>query len=992
MDAAFTSIAFADTARAESNLDRLEQRLPGKLWGTLPALLAQVPDPDAALNYLERYVTCASDGTLRFIARHPAALHHLLQIFAFSRFLSETVVQQPDLVQWLERTSPHGSLERIKSPEDLHEEFARFEAVLLDVPFAVVLARFKRREYVRIMLRDVLGLATLAETTLELSHLADALLQRALRYCEQKLQNAYGAPQIVDLAGRIQPVQMAVLSLGKLGARELNYNSDIDLMFLYGSEGVTAGGAAGSISNSEYFVRLAQGILKEISEVTPEGAVFRVDLRLRPLGGEGDLAIALGPALDYYRQRAQQWELQMLIKARCSAGDAELTRRFLRELQALIFPPAQSALDPKAIGALEAVLNARQAISRELQRKSGHAAAWNVKLSPGGIRDIEFLVQCLQRMHGGSDPWLAAPAAASTLVALQRLHDKGFLSGRDFFRLGTAYQFLRKVEHRLQLRDGLQRHTLPQTPDALDRLARRCGIEPAAAGRPPGEQLLQRLRQHFAEVREIYGRVLRTPGDGAERSEPLASSTAEAGKLPLPSRLYREPSKLADTAKAVYAEAGPLARRGLRHFLDSAVLSVEALRALETHPEWIARCAELFERSDWLAATLARHPHEVCVLADPGLTAFRGPLLEGFPIEGQPCGEAERREAELRLRQNYRRAQFAVAVRAVHGDSQPFETFDALTRLAEDVLRAALSLVAAEDTVTSFAPETMPFCVLALGRLGTAEFDVASDADLIFVVRDKLSAEQREPWRRLAERYVNFLSSHTREGLLFPVDTRLRPHGKEGDILHSNSSLVTYFQNDAAAWEASAFLKARPVAGNLQLGTEAASEVLYECRARFCDEAALAEQLHTTRTKLESESTGARAKGEFKKVAGGFYDIEYILGFLTLRRLPGAPAGHALRQIAALESVSALGSREAQSLRAAAQLYRAVDHAHRMITGRTANRVPEPALAARIAALLDLWRIPVSSHDAGPYERLLAAIAAARDEVRRLYEELFHLR
>ncbi|MCL5288466.1 MAG: hypothetical protein M1453_10795, partial [Acidobacteria bacterium] len=190
MEAAFSSIAFAEPARAEANLELVEKRLPGNLWATLPALLAQVPDPDGALNFLERYVRGAAEAVHDYVSRNPAALHYLLVIFSYSRFLSETLVQQPELILWLHRTGPRENLERVKTPEELHEEFARFEAVTLSQPPAVILARFKRREYLRITLRDVLGIATLAETTMELSHLADVLLQRALRACEHTLANS----------------------------------------------------------------------------------------------------------------------------------------------------------------------------------------------------------------------------------------------------------------------------------------------------------------------------------------------------------------------------------------------------------------------------------------------------------------------------------------------------------------------------------------------------------------------------------------------------------------------------------------------------------------------------------------------------------------------------------------------------------------------------------------------------------------------------------
>src|SRR5215471_16462177 len=292
MNAAFASISFAEPSRAEVNLALLERCLPSNLWATLPALLAQLPDPDGALNFLERYMSQESEverasqsvaSAVAYLRRHPAALHHLLLIFSYSRFLSETMIQQPDLIIWLDRPVRHGrwptqTLDRIKSPEDLHEEFARFEATSLDRPPAVLLARFKRREYLRIMLRDVLGLATLTETTLELSHLADVLLERALRIAEQRLQHTYGAPHYLEASGNRNVARFAILSLGKLGGRELNYSSDVDLMFLYGRDGETSGGSSGVITNAEYFVRLAQSVVKLITEAHAEGSVFRVDL------------------------------------------------------------------------------------------------------------------------------------------------------------------------------------------------------------------------------------------------------------------------------------------------------------------------------------------------------------------------------------------------------------------------------------------------------------------------------------------------------------------------------------------------------------------------------------------------------------------------------------------------------------------------------------------------------------------------------------------
>jgi glutamate-ammonia-ligase adenylyltransferase len=982
MDAAFTSIAFAEPTAAEANLERIEQRLPARLWAALPSLLAQVPDPDGALNYLERYLRAASPHILRELERAPAALHYLLVIFSYSRYLSETLIQQPELIGWLYRPpTPTGrsALERLKSPDDLHEEFARFSATAFDLPTPVVLARFKRREYLRIMLRDVLGLATLAETTLELSHLADVLLERALRICTQKLQNAYGTPQYTDTEGHRQTASLSVLSLGKLGGQELNYASDVDLMFLYSHDGETSGGPAGVVSNSEFFVRLAQAILRLVTEMTAEGAVFRVDLRLRPQGGEGDLAISLPAALHYYRNRAREWELQ--IKARCSAGDPAPARTFLREVQPLIFRHEFH------LAAVEAVLNAREEMTRALRRKSGRTALpWNVKLSPGGIRDIEFLTQCLQRLYGGRDPWLVGPAAASTLRALGRLHDKGYLSGRDFFRLNTAYEFLRKVEHRLQLLDGLQQHTLPEDAVELEKLARRCGLEPAE-GRSAAQQLLHRLQQHFTEVREIYQRLLAKPADSLmAESEPEAVRATTPGSALL-RRLRREYPVVAESVQRLgESGADPHLRRGLDRFLSAAVLNPELMQQLAVHPDWLARAAELFARSDLLAEMFSRHAGEIALLADseaaPADSPFDVPATA--PLE----------EGMHRLRVEYRRRWLRVVARAVSGRTGPFETFAVLTGLAEQALHASLALAAAEmgRELEGGKLEQAPFVVLALGRLGSGEFDVASDADLVFVAEETLTAQQREPWRRLAERFVHVVSSHTREGLLFPVDTRLRPRGTEGDLVQSLAYVREYFAHQAQGWEAATYLKARPVAGNPELGATVVQQILERVRERFRNRARLAAELHHTRERLEREGTGLHAKGEFKKLSGGFYDIDYLLAFLFLTERAEPVGGNVLRQLATLEAAGLLSAEPAQTLRSAALLYRSIDHAVRLLTGHAASRLPEPAQAARVMRLLDSWGLPLAPVESveapSAAEMLENNVERARQQVRALYARI----
>jgi len=986
MEAAFSSIAFAEPARAETNLALIGERLPRGLWDTLPTLLAQVPEPDQALNYLERYLRDLPARVAERLEGNAIALHYLLVLFSHSRFLSETILQQPELILWLHaprRPGPAAKdrLERIKSPEDLQEEFARFHATHFDEPAAVVLARFKRREYLRITLRDVLGHATLAETAVELSNLADVLLECALRMAEQKLENSYGRPQFTDAAGRRHATRLTIFSLGKLGAQELNYSSDIDLIFFYGHDGETSGGASSRIANAEFFVRLAHAVLKLITDPTGEGAVFRVDLRLRPEGNDGDLAMSFPAALRYYRERAREWELQALIKARPSAGDLSGGTRFLREVQPLIYRPEFH------FAAVEAVLNAREEITRQLERQSARTITrqqlWNVKLSPGGIRDIEFLAQCLQRLYGGADPWLAAPAAHSTLLALQRLHDKGHLSARDCFRLSTAYQFFRRVEHRLQLRDGLQTHTLPESPQALELLARRSGVE-AAGERSAGAQLLHRAEQHFAEVREIYERVLFGSLDRADMSS-AASAAPGHRQTFLDGRLAAEYPAVEQAVLEAEWAADPDARRGMRQFISSALLDPGLMARLAAHPEWICSAGELFRRSDLAGEMLARHPEEIELVIRAEAEAAPAPCLAA---PASLAGGLDRGMAALRS--SYRRAVLLTAVRALSGAAQPFETFAAFTGLVEEALARTLDWIAQDEFAGGpselRAPlAESPLAVIALGRLGSSEMDIGSDADLIFVADARLSSDDREPWRRLAELFVNVASSHTREGLLLRTDTRLRPLGAEGEIVQSAAYVCDYFRSKAQPWEAATFLKARPLAANRELAAGLIRDVWSILLDRFGSEPGTEELrsgLAHTRELLERQAARPHDKAGFKNESGGFYDIDYLTAFLFISHRLAPPGGHILRQIAALESAGALASARAQTLRSAALLYRSVDHAIRLVTGHPAERVPELPLARRVARLLADWQIPQA-------DSLARAIDEAREQVRALYKQIF---
>ena len=428
-------ISFQDRQSARQNFERVSAKLSPMLADALPGLLADSTDPDSSLLLFDRLIGESSPEIVRLIESHPFLAHYAIAVFGQSRYLGETLIQNTDLLPTFLREK---KLDKSFGHEEFSEGLARFRSRSFDRDNSLLLARFKRREYVRIMLRDVLKIAPLAETTAEISCLSDVLIQEALREAESAMEHRYGLPQHLDASGRAVNTPFTVLSLGKLGGNELNYSSDIDLLYVYGAGEEPSGST--SISNREYFIRQAQMLTEILSRPTAEGPVFRIDLRLRPQGNEGELAISLSNALRYYAETAHDWERQALIKVRNSAGDIALAREFIRRVQPQVYSEQVN------FAAIKTALVAREKIDRKRRKQAATEGyeSIDVKIDRGGIRDIEFLVQCLQRVYGGAEPWLRS---GGTLFSLQKLHDKRHISGHDFHELTSAYSFLRHLEH-----------------------------------------------------------------------------------------------------------------------------------------------------------------------------------------------------------------------------------------------------------------------------------------------------------------------------------------------------------------------------------------------------------------------------------------------------------------------------------------------------------------------------------------------------------------
>ncbi|HEX9931007.1 MAG TPA: hypothetical protein VGB02_20905 [Pyrinomonadaceae bacterium] len=469
-------------------------------------LTTDLPDAESAKRFfseLESKHRSEANKLLR--EQNRGLLSDVLALSAWSPFLATTLLQHPEYIVWLGRNRRE---KQNRTPEDLLESLARFALTNSALDTHTLLARFRRRELLRIYLNDIRNLVTIAETTEELSNLADACLEHALRVARQELDNRFGVPLESDEKGKARRGEFCVVALGKLGSRELNYASDIDLLFLYSSDGMTSGtGARGSVSNREYFVKLAEKLTNIVGSQSNEGAAYRVDLRLRPHGRVGGLAISIQEAANYYKQTARDWERQVLLRSRSAAGDAPLFRRFWSEIESFVYRTDVSVED-----ALAAVRLSKQKINQEQRAENG----FNVKLGTGGIREIEFIAQALQLARGGSDAWLRAP---HTLIALRRLADRAYLAENELAALSDAYVFLRRLEHRLQMEHGLQTHAVPDDGEKRRLIARRMNFSET-------ESFDESLSIHTAAVNRIFEKVFRVRnadyGVGIENADLIA--------------------------------------------------------------------------------------------------------------------------------------------------------------------------------------------------------------------------------------------------------------------------------------------------------------------------------------------------------------------------------------------------------------------------------------------------------------------------------------
>ena len=823
-----------------------------------------------------------------------------------SDFAFETWRSQPQLL------APQG-LERLRASADAS---ARIEALKLDPDEAACMAalrRFRHAEALRLVFRDVNGLDDLPETLSATSVLYEALLGAALEWSERSLAVRYGHARDAD--GVLQ--RLIVVGFGKLGGSELNFSSDIDLVLAYPQAGESDG--ARVLDNSEYFVRMGRQLVRLLHEPTTDGICARVDLRLRPFGNAGRLALPFAAMEQYYQREGRDWERYAWIKARTVAGDRNAGKQLQEMLRPFVY---RKYLDYTAFAGLREM---KALINAEVARKD---LADNLKLGPGGIREIEFIVQLVQLIRGGREPSLRVRGLLPALTACEA---RGHIPASRARALRQAYIFLRRLENRVQMLRDAQTHDLPEDDLARERLA-------LALDYPAWEPLAGELAKHRDIVANEFAAML-MPEGGAKASVPAADAIlwqracdesldagvleasgfkpgAEAAdallKLPQASQLRAMPARarelldhlmpqLLAAARDTSAPVPSLLR--LCRLVQTVARRPSYLALLEEQPSARKRLAQLFADSAFLAERVIAQPLLLDDVLDPRIDQLPLKRADISAEIARVLTTLDEREAEAELeRINEFKSSIAFRLGLAFNDGRAdaVATARRLAALAESAVNAIAALAEREVIAAHgrLPGEGSGFSILGYGSLGGEELGFASDLDLVFVfdgqraqaISDGARPLEGSRWyQRLTQRVMNWLTVLTRAGRLYEVDTRLRPDGSKGLLVGSLEAFVAYQESRAWTWEHQALLRARPVAGDAALNAELA-DVRRRTLAVPRDRTAVLAEVSSMRQRWRAErDRSSDTLIDLKQGQGGLLDIEFALQGLVLAHASQSP-------------------------------------------------------------------------------------------------------
>ena len=868
-------------------------------------------DPERARHYLDALE--AAGGGPALSGPSPEQARILTALFSGSEALSALLAARP---QWL-NVLDEASLEHPRRKQGLRNEAAGWLKPLLERgDYALALERtrqFKQRELLRIGARDLARLGEVSEITGELSDLADVCLESVWQVCHQQLTQRCGCPYHQDASGGWRRTAGCVLGLGKLGGQELNYSSDVDVLFVYGEEGsvfkeppAVAAAPRPVLSNHQFFNRLAESFIGEVSRLTADGMLYRIDLRLRPEGDAGPLGRSLEGYENYYAQWGQTWERMMLIKARPVAGDAGLGAEFLDVIQPFRYPRSVNQSVLREVAAVKDRIESEVVKAGELER--------NVKLGRGGIREIEFIAQSQQLLRAGQQPFLQG---SQTLPCLAKLAQYEHLSGQEARMLSEAYCFLRNVEHRLQMEHNLRTHTLPAARRALERLARLMGLATL-------QEFEAAHRAHTANVRRIFEKLLRADTPSGEASWPFPRQFAGAEaqwKQFLSEHCFRDVEKAFRVLREFVEgpgyihvsprtselacqllprlfrmtagpAGGPASPTGPERLsdpdrvvtrLDSFIGAYGARATLfelwNSNPAIFDLLLLLFDRSEFLAELAIRAPDLVDELVTSGRLRQRKTAQETVRDLRHGLEDPDQR---LWLRRYHQAESMRIGLRDILGLADAEQYLSEFSALAEACLQYALEVVMRRHKL-----KTPPLAVVGLGKLGGAELDYGSDLDIIFVAGPK--ARNLARLAQFALEAMDLVSSRTEQGVVFHTDVRLRPDGEKGLLVNTLGACEAYYRERAELWEIQALTRARPVAGDLKLGAQfqQLAAALSNFKQPSLPVAAFKpgwkQAIHRMRLRIEKERTPpGKDPLAIKTGRGGLMDAEFIAQTLCL--------------------------------------------------------------------------------------------------------------
>ena len=775
------------------------------------------------------------------------------------------------------------------------------------------LRRVRQREMVRIAWRDLAGLADLTQIMLETSALADAVVRATCEMLHRRLAVTLGEPS--DSRGR--QLRLVVYALGKLGAEELNFSSDIDLLFAYPERGECVGGRK-ALSNEEFFGRLGRKLVQTLSERTRDGIVFRVDMRLRPFGAGGPLVASFSALEDYYQNHGRDWERYALIRARAISGDDADGARLLECLRPFVY---RRYLD---FGALESIREMKRLIANEVARRE---LTDNIKLGAGGIREIEFTSHAFQMVRGGRVPALRNRRTLGVIEHLGRLR---LLPGYAAEELAQAYRFLRTTEHRLQQMQDRQQHTLPEVELTQAQLAAGMGFENWLGFKAEIDRQRHRVHTHFAHVlgpirteaqpEDAISAMWTGNLDHTEAAELLGTTGFESG-----ADAYDAVRRFAEThavrfldsrARARLARLMPDLVRACANGRPAVTTLARILKIMETiarrsayiallceRPIALSRLVQLCRASPWIALEIGRHPMLLDELLDP-FTLY-APLDRAALIGDMDTRVAnvapQDTEQEMAVLRQFKHANVLRVAAADVANTMPLMIVsDHLTDIAEITLAQA-SKFALRDLVARHGEpncrimdkqQHAPFAIVAYGKLGGFELGYGSDLDLVFIHGSTGEDQETSGPRvidnarfflRVAQRIIHFITTRTADGVLYEIDARLRPDGAKGVLVNSLNGLAGYLRESAWTWEQQALVRARVVAGDPGLRKRFMAlrrEILLRSRDPVQLKREVREMRERMRVNLARDTS---MDFDLKQGTGGIADIEFMVQYAALR-------------------------------------------------------------------------------------------------------------